>query len=361
MMKLSKIPIEKAAAWALVIGFVFLALRYTLSALVTTALPFLIAWTMAYFARPIALRLHRHTHLSVGALSVILVFLFLSVCGTLLFFAVRQAVVELIALGERFTAEENWFSAFSEMLEQRLTGMVARFPFLSSLGLDREGTLHALLTNWLSTAGSRLGEAALHAAGSIAAALPNALIFLLVTLVAAFYFALDLGGIHRALSKAMPARMRAATDKLKDGAWQTMMGYTRAYMLLLLLTFALLVVGFLLLRVPYAVLLAAFIALLDLLPIIGVGTLLIPWGIIAAATGNLALGVGLLALYAVIILIRQFLEPKLLGKQLGMHPLLALLATYAGLKLFGFWGLMLLPGALMILQKAFSEKGPQAT
>jgi predicted PurR-regulated permease PerM len=113
--------------------------------------------------------------------------------------------------------------------------------------------------------------------------------------------------------------------------------------------------------VPYAVLLAAFIALLDLLPIIGVGTLLIPWGIIAAATGNLALGVGLLALHAVIILIRQFLEPKLLGKQLGMHPLLALLATYAGLKLFGFWGLMLLPGALMILQKAFSEKDPQAT
>lgn len=360
-MKLSKIPIERAAAWVLVIGGVFLALRYALAALVASALPFVFAWIMAYFARPVALRLHRHTRLSIGALSVILVFLFLAVCGTLLFFALRQAAVELIALGERFAAAEDWLTTWKEEMQASLTTMLARFPFLSALGLNREGALNDLLSDWLSTAGQRLGEAALRAAGGIAAGLPNFVIFVLVTLVAAFYFSLDLGGIHHALLDMMPQKARRVTEKLKDGAWQTMTGYLRAYLLLLLVTFVLLLVGFLFLRVPYAVLLAALISVLDLLPIIGVGTLLIPWGIVACLTGNLPMGIGLLAMYAVIAVVRQFLEPKLIGQHLGLHPLLALLATYAGLKLFGFWGLMLLPGALMILRQVLTPADSTAS
>ncbi|MBQ8350595.1 MAG: sporulation integral membrane protein YtvI [Clostridia bacterium] len=359
-MKISKIPIERIAAWVLVIFGVFLALQYALAPLVITALPFVFAWVMAYFARPIALRLHRHTRLSVGVLSIILVFLFLAVCGVLLFFAARQAVLELVAFGERF-ASETWFADWTASVNAWWADVTARFPFLAALGGEKAGTLTDLVTEWLSTAGSQLGDTALRAAGALASALPNSIIFLLVTLAAAFYFALDLGGIHHALLAIMPEKMQRVTGKLKDGAWQTMIGYLRAYLLLLLVTLVLLLVGFLLLRVPYAVLLAALISLLDLLPIIGVGTLLIPWGIVSCLTGNLATGIGLFALYAVIALVRQFLEPKLIGQHLGLHPLLALLATYAGLRLFGFWGLMLLPGALMILRQLFISEDWQAT
>ena len=359
-MKLSQIPIEKLAAWVLVTGGTLLALRFLLAPLVVTALPFLLGWVLAYFARPLALRLHRHTRLSVGVLSVVLVFLFLGICGAGLFLAARRAVLELLAFGEHFSGNEGWLTDMMAAAEAWWAGMKDRFPFLSAVGISRDETLSGLLTDWLSTAGTRLGEAALRAAGALAAALPNGMIFLLVTLVAAFYFALDLGGIHRAVNELLPQGLRDSATKLKDGAFQTMTGYLRAYLILLGITFALLLVGFLLLRVPYAVLLAALFSLLDLLPIIGVGTLLLPWGIFACLTGNLPLGIGLLALYAVIALLRQFLEPRLIGKQLGLHPLLALLATYAGLKLFGFWGLMLLPGACMILRHLFIAKDPAA-
>lgn len=359
-MKLSKIPIERIAAWVLVAAGAWLALRFLLAPLFFAALPFLLAWVMAYFARPLALRLHRRTRLSVGVLSVILVFLFLALCATGLFFIARQAVLELLALGERFAAGEGPMGNLPASLAAWWQGAVDKFPFLAALGTAQDGVLGELLTEWLYSAGSRLGEAALQAAGALASALPNGIIFLLVTLAAAFYLALDLGGIHRALTRLMPEKLRGASLRLKDGAWQTAMGYLRAYLLLLLVTFALLLLGFLFLRVPYAILLAALFSLLDLLPIIGVGTLLIPWGAFAWLTGNPALGIGLLALYAVIELVRQFLEPKLIGRHLGLHPLLALLASYAGLQLFGFLGLMLLPGACMILRHLFIAEDSQA-
>ena len=359
-MKSFSIPIEKIAAWLIVIGGAYLILQYALAPLVVTLLPFALAWLLAYFARPLALRLHRHTHLSVGTLSVVLVFLFLSLCGTALFFALRQAAVELLALGERFGREEEWLTGAIAKAEAWWADTVARFPFLGMLGVQRNGKLADLLAGWLSEAGSRLGDAALRAAGTLASLLPNALIFLLVTLAAAFYFALDLGGIHRACLSLLPARMRTATQTLKEGAMQTVFGYFRTYMILMLVTFGCLCVGFLLLRVKYAVLLAALFSLLDLLPIIGVGMLLLPWGIFACLFGNFATGVGLFALWAVILLVRQLLEPRLIGHQLGLHPVPALLATYAGLKLFGFWGLMLLPGALMVLRHLFISQDRQA-
>ena len=355
-MKLSDIPVERLAAWTIVLAGGIVALRFLMAPIFLTALPFLLAWTMAYFARPIALRLHRHTRLSTGVLSVAIVFLFLMLCFGLLFFAVRQAGIELLALGGRLVDDEAFLPNLLASVEQAWVGFTDRLPFLSFFGGG--DALTALWQEWLPEAIRRLGEWALGAAGRLAGALPNAMIFLLVTLVAAFYFALDLGSIHRSLLQLLPEKWQQATEQVKTGAWQVSMGYLRAYLLLLLITFSLLLIGFLLLRLPYAVLLAALFSILDLLPIIGVGTLLIPWGIFVLIGGNLPLGVGLLALYAVIALVRQFTEPRLIGKQVGMHPLPTLLISYAGFKLLGFWGLMLLPGACMILRYVFIEKAP---
>ena len=94
---------------------------------------------------------------------------------------------------------------------------------------------------------------------------------------------------------------------------------------------------------PYAFLLALLIAAVDFLPLLGTGVVLIPWGIICLILGQVRLGIGLLILYGVTTLIRQVLEPKLIGEGLGLHPLLSLLSMYAGLRLFGVWGMILAP------------------
>ena len=131
---------------------------------------------------------------------------------------------------------------------------------------------------------------------------------------------------------------------------------------MLALTFGELLIGFLILGVDYAFLLALIIAVLDMLPVLGVGTVLIPWALVALLQKNFYLGFGLVILYLVMLVLRQIAEPKLLGKSLGLHPLLTLFASYAGFRLFGFLGMLAGPVVATLIKNAlpavhFSEKG----
>ena len=107
--------------------------------------------------------------------------------------------------------------------------------------------------------------------------------------------------------------------------------------------------GFLVLRVSQAPIIALIVAALDILPIIGVGTVLVPWSVFEIARGNVAVGVGLIILFLVNEVIRQFSEPKIVGKSLNIHPLLTLLLLYLGYSLFGISGLILIPVIIAVL------------
>ena len=138
--------------------------------------------------------------------------------------------------------------------------------------------------------------------------------------------------------------------------------YLRAYCVLFAITLGELVIGFLILRVRYVLLIALLVALLDFLPIFGVGTVLIPWAIISLIAGNTALGVGLAVLYVVITVIRQIIEPRVVGKSLGLHPILMLISLYAGLKLFGVIGVFAGPAVALCAKALLTHEGgnPQA-
>ena len=120
-------------------------------------------------------------------------------------------------------------------------------------------------------------------------------------------------------------------------------------MLIMGMTFLELFIGFSVLGVKYSFLAAIAGAMIDILPIFGVGTLLVPWAVLMLLTGNQFMGVGLLVLWAVISVVRQFAEPKIVGKQVGLHPLLTLLCMWLGLKLFGGIGMFILPISLLII------------
>ena len=172
---------------------------------------------------------------------------------------------------------------------------------------------------------------------------PSLLIFLLVTLISCFYFSVEYDTVCRALTRLAPARFTDHLPEWKVRAGKAVRRYMRAYFLLFLITFFELLVGFVILGNDYAFLLAFITALLDALPILGVGTVLVPYAVFSLATGSSFLGVGLLILYGVITLVRQILEPHLVGKSLGLHPILMLVAFYVGWKLFGIVGVFLGP------------------
>ena len=123
----------------------------------------------------------------------------------------------------------------------------------------------------------------------------------------------------------------------------------RAYLLIMLITFGELAAGLLLLRVDYALFIAALVAVLDILPLIGSGGILIPWAVIALLRGDTPLGVGILLLYGVITVVRNIIEPKIVGGQIGLHPLVTISAMFFGIKVLGVGGILLGPiGALLL-------------
>jgi predicted PurR-regulated permease PerM len=117
----------------------------------------------------------------------------------------------------------------------------------------------------------------------------------------------------------------------------------------MLLTFSVMLLGFVILGVRYSLLIAVTVAFLDVLPVLGVGTVLVPWSVWSFITGEVRLGVGLVILFVVNEIIRQFAEPKIIGRSFGLHPLVTLILIYVGYSLMGFFGLFLLPLAIIII------------
>ena len=124
----------------------------------------------------------------------------------------------------------------------------------------------------------------------------------------------------------------------------------------MLVTFLILTAAFLLLRIDYAVLLALIISFVDALPVLGVGTVLIPWALVMLISGNTSLAFGLVASYCTVCVTHSGLEPKLVGSQLGLHPVATLLAMYVGFCAVGILGMILFP-IILITVKQLNDKG----
>ena len=214
-MELSKIPIEKYAAFAIVAGAILLAVRFLALPLLLAGLPFLLAFAAVYLCRPLALRLHRYSRLPVGWLCVFLVFFFVSAICLLLFFGIRAAAVELAELADRL-GEENFVENTLASLSAWWESVCSRFPLLSSLA-DGEG--RGALAHWMESVGASLGEYALRAAGALAGALPAWMIFAFVSLFSAFYFARDMGKMRATVGRLLPPRVLAVLLHLKNSAW----------------------------------------------------------------------------------------------------------------------------------------------
>ncbi len=286
--------------------------------------PFALAWGLAFLLRPFCRFCHRRLSLPlpfVSALTVLLAFLLLTL-------PLGYGLVRL--LGEA-----------KELLVVLTEGEGS--AFLSAL-LGESEVIRTLLSRLTSS----LLELLAPLAGRVLTSLPDFLLSLVVTVLASVYFSMDLEGINGAARRLLGERA-GVLSRLRRGAAAAGGNYVRAYLFLLSVTFLLLLLGFLLLGIPYAILFALLVSLADLLPVIGVGTVLYPWALVLLLTGNTAGGIGMAILGAVIGLVRQVIEPRVLGKSFGIHPLLGLASLYLGGKLFGIGGMILAPPAVAFL------------
>ena len=163
------------------------------------------------------------------------------------------------------------------------------------------------------------------------------------------------GWLRRTVRPAWLEKMQTLGGHVRT----TLGGWLRAQLKLMGITFLILNAGLLLLRVRYPVLAALVITVVDALPVFGTGTILIPWALALFLQGETKTGIGLVILYGAAALSRQALEPRLVGKQVGLNPVLTLLALYTGYRLLGVGGMIVFPIAAMLFKQLWDHSGLQ--
>ena len=182
---------------------------------------------------------------------------------------------------------------------------------------------------------------------------PNIIIYVIITFLATLFLVTDRRTITRYLTDILPNELVKKVSNVVIKSFKSLGSYLKAMCIMIGITFIELLIAFLILKQPYPLTLALIVAIVDALPILGTGTVLIPWAIYSAITGNIGMGIALLVVYLVITVVRQLLEPRIVSENIGVHPFITLLAMYIGFKIFGLFGLIVGPVVMVIFKNVF--------
>ncbi len=344
--------------YALIIaGIVYLVFKYA----IFVVMPFLLGFAVAALINPIVRFLSRRYDLKRRPAGILLLLLFYATIGMLITIGVVRLTVffgevsgELPDLyRDRLEPALNKLFGYINSFADRL---YAIFGGESQVLSERLGGIFTSIKSSLGDTISDISVKALTRLSSAAAAIPGIIIELLFAVISSFFFTVDYENILSLAKRLLPKRTVDLLCRLRGRVFKVAGKYLRSYALILLITFGELSLGLVLLDVDNAVLIAFCIALFDILPVAGTGGIMIPWAIFSLIGGDWGFAVGLVVIWAVITIVRNIIEPKIVGRQVGLHPLLALIAMFVGTKLFGIVGLFLLPLTLAIVLPLLRER-----
>jgi sporulation integral membrane protein YtvI len=187
------------------------------------------------------------------------------------------------------------------------------------------------------------------AATAVTTSLPMLLVSFIIWVVASIFLTIDYQKVITFIMRQVPERHAETVELTRSLCTNTIFRLLRAYLLLMFITFIELSISFSILGVSYALLIAALVALVDILPVLGTGTILIPWAFIALIMGDFKLFIGLGITYIIITILRNILEPRVVSQQIGLNPLVTLFFMFLGLRAIGIFGMLLFPVIVMVL------------
>ncbi len=307
--------------------------------LLPLALPFLLGGALALGAEPLvkALRRAHVPRFLASGISVTMAFLFLILLVVLVCaFLIRELGLLAPVLPDLASAARSGANA----LESWLMKVASLVPAGMELVLQKG------IQTLFSDGSALLDQAvqfALGLAGSILSHLPDSALTLGTAVISGYMISAKLPGISQWVRVRIPRQKLRALLATGKRVQKALGKFLLAQLQLGGVTLLILTMGFLLLRIPYAPVWAALVTLVDAFPVLGTGTILLPWSLISLLQGNSPQAVGLLGCYVTVSVLRSVLEPRLLGKQLGLDPLVTLMALYAGFKLWGLPGMIFAP------------------
>ena len=340
--------VKKAARGALYGAAAVLGTLIFVKYLLPALWPFLLAFLTAALCEPAVEFFSEKCHLRRGIASAFCVLTVLSSLVGFFLLVVVRLVDEAAGLLEalpRLTAGlpqvlERLEAAFRHVIASAPEGVRAYMEDAAKAAGERAAQIPARLSEW---ALSKLRTAAVGAPGTVLAVATYG--------IGSFFISSGFPSVKAFLARQVPDGMRKTAHSVKEDLLDSLGRWLRAEAALVGITFVQLTAAFTVLGVEYGAVIALLTALIDALPVFGTGAVLLPWAAASLLGGDTARAWGLLITYLIVTLVRQCLEPKLIGDQFGVSPAAALLAMYAGFRLCGVAGMVLFPFGLMLLNQ----------
>ena len=331
---------------------IILAFCLFLKYILKIILPFILAFVVVSMIRPLIEKICRKTKAPKPFVTVFIISILTVITLALLVF-IFSAMVEQIGsifegIVEGLSKETNYVAKLFDFVSK----IEAKIPFIKSITNE---SMYTLVTEMITDGVKSLSMSLTAYVAGVVAQLPQIMVTIIVVLLSLYYFAKDYEKIGKKIVELLPGSIGKRAPKIKNDIIIVVSKYIKSYLLLILITFAQLFAGFLIVGLDNSFVLALVVSFVDILPVLGVGTVLVPWAIILMIGGQTRLAIGLLIIFIVVYVLRQYLEPRIVSAQMEVHPLITLIAMYAGLKLAGILGLIFAPLVAFVLKTVYKS------
>nr|WP_296956928.1 sporulation integral membrane protein YtvI [uncultured Mediterraneibacter sp.] len=315
--------------------------------LIEFLMPFVIGWFIASVATPLVNWLEKRLKIVKKLGSALIVVLVLALMVLLGYFAISRLVTEITNVIQDFPDMYGQLETGLGQIGKTLSGVFNRLPD----GIQKGWTTTVTnLDEYMGNLMSKISEPTVTAAGNAAKRIPYFLVCFIVTMMSAYFFIVDREEILRWMKGVAPEAITKRMTMVMDNLRYAVGGYFKAQFKIMGIVFLILAVGLGFLRIHYFLLVAFLIAFLDFLPFFGTGTAMIPWAVYKIFMGNYKMAVVLLVIYAITQIVRQLIQPKLVGDSVGLNPLVTLLLLYIGYRMGGIlWMILAVPVGMVII------------
>ena len=316
--------------------------------------PFTLALFFSILTQPFSRFLQKRLKFSQKIATIVSIILFLVIFLAFISLSALRLSGEIYKLSINLNKYSKDFQSLWNHTIDRVYSLLGYFPE----GFDEQ--VKNSINGFIRMGTSKLGSF-INSLINFITSIPTIILYICITILSTFFISLDKKKIMTFLEQQFPETWIKKVYNIKREMFNVLGSYIRAQIILMTICFFELLISFNILsflkfNLPYPLIFSIIICIIDALPILGAGAVLLPWSLISFATGDIKLGLALLGIYFLVLSVRQMLEPKLISQNLGVHPLVTLISMYSGFKFFGVIGFLIGPVVMIILKNVFSRE-----
>ena len=317
-------------------------------------MPFIDGFLIALALRPVTRFVNRFVRSTGKGVALFVITMFYIAVALVIWFIASFLITQITEL--IYTMPRLYFNKIEPLLLEFNEWIVTNAQTVSP---DVASTISQIITNGINYIADFIKNISIsfvQFATKLISNFPLYLISVIFTIVLSVFISLEYDNITAFFRRQMPEKFNETFEEARIFVTGTLWKMIKSYLIIMVITFIELYAGLSILKVKYALPIASIVAVLDILPVLGTGGVIIPWALVEIILSNYFLGFGLFILYITVTVIRNIIEPRIVGHQIGLHPIITITAMYAGLRLFSVVGLLIGP-VVAITVKYLNDEG----